>query len=65
MLKKVAFVVVVLMLLGGVVLGALFATGYRLALDGSGKMPRFLTKTDYDALEADRAGRQQATICVE
>jgi outer membrane protein assembly factor BamB len=64
MLKKVAFVVVVLMLLGGVVLGALLAAGYRVALDGSGKMPRFLTKVDYDALEADRALQHQEAPAV-
>ncbi|HEX2477208.1 MAG TPA: PQQ-binding-like beta-propeller repeat protein, partial [Lacipirellulaceae bacterium] len=60
MLKKVAFVVAVLLLLGGVVLGALLAAGYRVAVDGSGKWPRFLTRTDYDALEADRARQQEA-----
>jgi outer membrane protein assembly factor BamB len=53
MLKKVAFVVVVFFLLGGVVLGVLFAAGYRVELDGS-MFPRFLTRTDYDALDADR-----------
>ena len=61
MLKKVAFVVVVFLLLGGVVLGALLAAGYRVALDGSGMLPRFLTKTDYDALEADRARYREET----
>jgi outer membrane protein assembly factor BamB len=59
MFRKVAFVVVVLLLLGGVVLGALLAAGYRVAFDGSGMMPRFLSKTDYDALEADRARQRQ------
>jgi outer membrane protein assembly factor BamB len=61
MLRKLVFVLLVLMLLGGVVLGALFASGYRLALDGTGTWPRFLTRTDHDALEADRARQRQAS----
>jgi outer membrane protein assembly factor BamB len=61
MLRKLVFVVLVLMLLGGVVLGALFASGYRVALDGTGTWPRFLTRTDYDALEADRERQRQAS----
>jgi outer membrane protein assembly factor BamB len=38
---------------------ALFTAGYRIAVDGGGKMPRFLTKTDYAALEADRARQRE------
>jgi outer membrane protein assembly factor BamB len=41
--------------------GALYVAGYRIALDGSGMFPRFVSSTpDYDALEADRA-RQRST----
>jgi outer membrane protein assembly factor BamB len=55
MLKKLGFIVIGLVLIAA----GLFASGYRLALDGSGKVPRFLTKQDYAALEADRARQQQ------
>jgi outer membrane protein assembly factor BamB len=51
MLKKLALVVVGIVL----VAAGLFAAGFRLALDGSGTIPRFVTRIDYDALEADRA----------
>jgi outer membrane protein assembly factor BamB len=35
---------------------ALYAAGFRIALDGSGMLPRFVSSgPDYDALEADRA----------
>jgi len=51
MRKKLAFVVIGLVL----VAAGFFASGYRLALDGSGKVPRFVTKVDFAALEADRA----------
>ena len=51
MAKKLAFVVIGLALIAV----GLFAAGFRLALDGSGMRPRFVTKRDYDALEADRA----------
>jgi len=51
MRKNLVFVVIGLVLIAA----GLFASGYRLALDGSGKVPRFLTKVDFDALEADRA----------
>ena len=40
--------------------GALYVAGFRIALDGSGMFPRFVSSApDYDALEADRA-RQRA-----
>jgi outer membrane protein assembly factor BamB len=41
------------------VLVGLVLSGYRVALDGSGKMPRFLSASNDDALEAHRA-RQRA-----
>ena len=53
-------------ILGGFVLVLALAAiamsfaGYRLAVDGSGKMPRFVTRSSIDALEADRA-RQRET----
>lgn len=56
MRKKLAYVALGLVLIAA----GLFASGYRLALDGSGKVPRFLTKTDDTALEADRARQHQA-----
>ena len=59
MAKKLAFVVMGLAL----VAAGLFAAGFRLALDGSGTRPRFLTQQDDDALEADRA-RQRETVAV-
>ena len=41
---------------------ALYAFGVRIALDGSGTIPRFVSSgPDYDALEADRA-RQRAAV---
>ena len=56
MLKKVALVMIAL----SIVAAALVASGYRLALDGSGMIPRFVTKVDdYAALEADRARQRQ------
>jgi len=55
MRRKLAFVCIALV----VVAGGMFASGYRLALDGGGTFPRFLTKTNYDALEADRARQHQ------
>lgn len=38
---------------------AMSATGFRLAVDGSGKLPRFLTRSSIDALEADRARQRE------
>ena len=52
-------------ILGGFVLVLALAAiamsfaGYRLAVDGSGKMPRFVTRSSIDALEADRARQRQ------
>jgi outer membrane protein assembly factor BamB len=41
---------------------ALYALGFRIALDGSGTIPRFVSSgPDYDALEADRARQRAAT----
>jgi outer membrane protein assembly factor BamB len=47
-----------------VVAAALYQfAGLRVALDGSGKWPRFVTRTpDYDALEADRASQHQRPL---
>ncbi len=56
MRKKLAILVVGIALIAA----GMFASGYRLALDGSGTFPRFLTKVDFDALEADRARQKQA-----
>ncbi|HKY19988.1 MAG TPA: PQQ-binding-like beta-propeller repeat protein [Vicinamibacterales bacterium] len=55
MWKTLGFAILGLVL----VVAGLFASGYRLALDGSGKVPRFLTRVDFDALEADRARQHQ------
>ena len=41
--------------------GALYVAGFRIALDGSGMFPRFVSSApDYDALEADRARQREA-----
>ncbi len=56
MVRKAAIVVAILAL----VAAALYVAGFRVAVDGSGMMPRFVSSTaDFDALEADRA-RQRA-----
>ena len=56
MARKVAISIVVI----AAVVGALYVAGFRIALDGSGMFPRFMSAApDYDALEADRA-RQRA-----
>jgi outer membrane protein assembly factor BamB len=53
---------VVLLAIVAIVAFALYAAGFRIALDGSGMVPRFVSSApDYDALEADRA-RQRATV---
>jgi outer membrane protein assembly factor BamB len=56
MLKKLFIVLIAI----SVVAGALFAAGYRIKLDGSGSMPRYVARTNYDALEADRARHQMS-----
>jgi outer membrane protein assembly factor BamB len=56
MARKVAITVVVI----AAIVGALYVAGFRIALDGSGMFPRFMSAApDYDALEANRA-RQRA-----
>lgn len=43
--------------------GALYVRGFRLGLDGSGRMPRFVTSgPDYDALEAHRARQREQPL---
>ena len=47
------------LLLVFVVAGALYALGWRLAVDGSGAWPVLSKAPDFDALDADRARRRQ------
>jgi outer membrane protein assembly factor BamB len=60
MLKKIAVAAVLL----GIAAAALYQfAGLRVALDGSGKWPRFVMRSpDYDALEADRASQHQRPL---
>jgi outer membrane protein assembly factor BamB len=56
MVRKITIAVAVVLL----VVGGMYVAGYRLVVDGSGTVPRFLsTAPDFEALEADRA-RQRA-----
>ena len=55
MLRMLSIAVVGLVILAA----GLYSSGYRLERDGSGKLPRFVTKPDYDTLEADRARQRQ------
>jgi len=56
MARKAAIAIVAI----AAIVGALYVAGFRVALDGSGTVPRFMSAApDYDALEADRA-RQRA-----
>jgi outer membrane protein assembly factor BamB len=56
MVRKIAIAAVVVLL---IVVG-MYSAGYRLGLDGSGLVPRFLSTTpDFDALEADRAHQRR------
>jgi outer membrane protein assembly factor BamB len=56
MVRKTAFVFALV----AIAAGGLYVAGYRLALDGSGMVPRFVSSTpDYDALEADRARQRE------
>ena len=58
MLKKLAFAAACLLVVGA----GLYILRFRVALDGSGNRPGFLSRRDYAALEADRARQhQQAT----
>jgi outer membrane protein assembly factor BamB len=60
MLKKIAVATALLVILAATLYQ--FA-GLRVALDGSGKWPRFVARTpDYDALEADRASQHQRPL---
>ena len=58
--KKMAFATALFV----IVAAALYQfAGLRVALDGSGKWPRFVMRTpDYDALEADRASQHQRPL---
>jgi outer membrane protein assembly factor BamB len=54
--KKIAAGLAVL----GLAVAALYLAGFRLNVDGSGMIPRFVSTTpDFDALEADRARQRQ------
>jgi hypothetical protein len=56
MVRKAAIGIAVIV----AIVGALYVAGFRVAMDGSGMFPRFMSDApDYDALEADRA-RQRA-----
>src|SRR5262245_49217348 len=56
MAKKVAALLAMLVLIGA----GLYLAGVGVGLDGSGSIPRFISRApDFDALEADRA-RQRA-----
>jgi outer membrane protein assembly factor BamB len=56
MLKTIAGVVAALVL---VAIGLYTFAGFRVAVDGSGKMPRFVFRQNYSELEADRARQRQ------
>lgn len=56
MVRKTAFALA----LAVIVAAGLYVAGFRLALDGSGMVPRFVSTTpDYDELEADRARQRE------
>lgn len=55
MLRKIAVGLVGILLAAG----GLYAFGVRVALDGSGMWPRFVSRYDYAALEADRARQRE------
>jgi outer membrane protein assembly factor BamB len=55
MLKKLALIVFALVLVGV----AMTLAGYRLAVDGSGTMPRFLRRSNADVLEEHRARQRE------
>lgn len=56
MLRKAALAVALV----AVAAAGLYVAGFRLALDGSGMVPRFVSSgPDYDALEADRARQRE------
>jgi outer membrane protein assembly factor BamB len=57
MMRKAGVVLAILALIGA----GLYLAGFRIAMDGSGVWPRFVSSSpDFDALEADRA-RQRAS----
>ncbi len=64
-LKRVLQVVGGLVLVIALAAIAMSATGYRLSVDGSGGMPRFLTRSNIDTLEEDRARQRQLSPAVE
>jgi outer membrane protein assembly factor BamB len=56
--KAVVFIAIV-----AIVAVSLYAAGVRIALDGSGMIPRFVSSApDYDALEADRERQRAAPV---
>lgn len=58
MLRRTAIVLAIV----AAIAAALYAFGVRIALDGSGTIPRFVSSgPDYDALEADRARQRVGT----
>ncbi|OFW26019.1 MAG: hypothetical protein A3H97_11340 [Acidobacteria bacterium RIFCSPLOWO2_02_FULL_65_29] len=60
MVKKVAFAAMAVAIGVATALVGLYMAGFRLAPDGSGVIPRFLSSApDYDALEADRARQRR------
>jgi len=59
MLKKTAIVVASI----GIAVAGLYLVGLRFAVDGSGMVPRFLSRgPDYDALDADRARQREHPV---
>jgi outer membrane protein assembly factor BamB len=57
MVRKIALVLALVAL----VVAGLYLAGFRVALDGSGMVPRFVSSApDFDALEADRARQRES-----
>ena len=61
MLKRVAVAAALVTLM---VASAYWFGGFRIAVDGSGIWPRFVSRPQYAALEADRTRRRQASVAV-
>jgi len=60
MFKKAVLFIVALLAIGVVAAAGLHLAGYRVALDGSGMRPRFVSRgPDYDAIEANRARQRE------
>lgn len=60
-MRKIVAAGLVVLLLVVVAASALYALGWRLALDGSGAWPVLSKAPDFDALDADRARHQNAS----